>query len=574
MYTVTGFFHTGFNAVNVPASPAVLYSSGATKDFPAVDLLQDDGLSYVDLRTSWEDIEEVDYIKVGSIYYCVDGSPVMTSPDVARVPLLADYLLTAGGAGSLTYTDGLTERFSVDSSSDSWGSYPEHDPYMAPFTPPVLDIGSYVCDDAGGATYKLCESTIDLVKLGGQFVGGQFIGKGITFKDDISGEKVTIPYTPGDPGQTELIFGSYGFILPGAKLYDATNPVVKNGMDACRCIGAESAITAQVAIPKALISSISITEKGEVSSIKGKSGSAETGLSMDFLSGVPKKILYSDYNKYGMISSSGSKMECSPLQASPDGASPSVSYVVDPNPTDGKPYFKFSGLPGQTYHSFFLNCIDGAPWASVPLVYRTASGSYQSQVQFDLAAKKDEAENRYRGTLAGVATTSGIASTVASAAGNVFSGNFGAAAGSIVSGVAGIASTLYTENYRKQQYEMARNRELYDFGISQSIVVPQVQCPFNASLLRDYFGNGCFTYRLRYGNEDATRISNILRRFGYKATYKLTAAMFTPDSSTGFAYVRASGVAVAGNIPKRWKEGISTQLSVGVRVWSKHPTET
>ena len=117
MYTVTGFFHTGFNSVNIPASPSVLYTSATTKEFPAVDLLQDDGLSYVDLRTSWEEIAEVDYIKVGSIYYCVDGSPVMTSPDVARVPLLADYLLTAGGAGSLTYTDGLTERFSVGSSS-------------------------------------------------------------------------------------------------------------------------------------------------------------------------------------------------------------------------------------------------------------------------------------------------------------------------------------------------------------------------------------------------------------------------------------------------------------------------
>lgn len=574
MYTVTGFFHTGFNAVNVPASPSVLYSAGTSKDFPAVDLLQDDGLTYVDLRTSWDEIAEVDYIKVGSIYYCVDGSPIMTSPDVARVPLLADYLLTAGGAGSLTYTDGLTERFSVSSSSDSWGSYPEHDPYMAPFCPPVLDIGSYVGDDPGGATYQICESTIDLVKLGGQFVGGQFLGKGITFKDDTSGEKVTIPYTPGDPGQTELIFGSYGFILPGAKLYDAKNPVVKNGMDACRCIGAESAITAQVAIPKALISNISITKKGEISSIQGKSGTADTNLSMDFLSGVPKKILYSDFNKYGMISSSGSKMECSPLQASPDGTSPSVTYLVDPNPTDGKPYFKFSGLPGQTYHSFFLNCIDGSPWASVPLIFRSASGSYQSQVQFDLAAKKDEAENKYRGTVAKMGIATGVANTIGTSLGNIMSGNYMGAVGSTIAGVVNLAQQTYNENYRRQQYEMSRNRELYDFGVSQSIVTPQVQCPFNASLLRDYFGNGCFTYRLRYDNEDAVRIANILKRFGYKATYKLTSNMFTPDSSTGFAYVRASGVAVAGNIPKRWKEGISTQLSVGVRVWSKHPTST
>ena len=172
----------------------------------------------------------------------------------------------------------------------------------------------------------------------------------------------------------------------------------------------------------------------------------------------------------------------------------------------------------------------------------------------------------------GIAT--GVANTIGTSIGNIMSGNYMGAVGSTIAGVVSLAQQTYTENYRRQQYEMARNRELYDFGISQSIVIPQVQCPFNASLLRDYFGNGCLTYRLRYNNEDAVRISGILKRFGYKATYKLTSGMFTPDSSTGFSYVRASGVAVAGNIPRRWKEGISTQLSVGVRVWSKHPTST
>lgn len=574
MYDVVGYFNTGFNAVNVPASPGILESVGTRREFQAVDILQDDGLSSVSVRASWDEIADVDYMKIGSIYYAVTGSPVMTSADVAAVPLLADYLTTAGGAGSLTYTDGIVKRMTV--SNDSWGAYPEHDEYMAPADPLQMDVGAYVGDDAGGACYIFIESTIDLVSLSEQFdTAGNFTGVGITFTDEASDTSVTVPYTGGDPGTTSFSFGPYAWESPATKLYDGTNEKINRGLDALRCIGATSAIISQVAIPKSRVTA-KIDSDGGVTDVTAVVSMESSGLATAYSGSSLSKIDYSDFCSYGMVTAGGSKMEATPLQVSATGNTPEITILTDPRPT-GKSYFKYSDLPGSTYHSYFLNAVDGAEWASVPLVWREPEGSYQTKTNFSLAARSAESANNFAKSNAYI----GLAQTAVQTVGNIGAALAADNAGAIVtqgiSAIAGGALQMVqqarSESQRQAQYNMARERELQAYAVSQTVVTPDVQCPFNASLLRDFFGNGAFCYRLRYSSADVARIHNILRRFGYKTTCILQARAFA-DAGDGYAYVQADGANVADNIPRRWKSGIADQLSGGVRVWYQHPEGT
>lgn len=584
MYEVKAYFHTGFNAVNIPASPSILESAGTSRTFPAVELLQDDGLSFVSVRSTWDEISEVDYVKVGDIYYAVSGSPTMTSADVATIPLLADYLTTAGGAANLSYTDGLVSRMTVQ--DDSWGAYPEHDDYMAPAEPLMMDVGQYVGDAGASSSYLFIESTIDLPELAKQFNDdGSFSGVGMTFTDEATGATVTVPYTGGDPGHTIFYVNNYSFTSMGTKLYDGNNANIKKALSALRCIGATTSIISQVSVPKTLVTA-AITNDGEVTSVTAKvTTEADSGLNPYFSGSSLKKIDYSDFVQYGMITAGGSKMTATPLQVSPTGESPKVSYLSDPRPT-GKVYFKFSSLPGSTSGAgFFLSCVDGAEWPSVPLVWREAEGSYQNKISYQLDAKSAATDYKYQQLSADIGQAGQAVGTAFNIASNILGFGFGKQTAkdeakmglnNASSGLSGIASIFQSEmdmNNRKSQYAIARQKELQNYAVSQTVIIPQIQCPFNASTLRDFYGNGAFTYRLRYTNTDVARIYLILKRFGYKMTCKLQSGAFA-EGPDGFAYVEASGAQVADNIPKRWKDGIAEQISNGVRVWYKHPEAT
>lgn len=587
MYTVTAYFNTGFNAVNVPASPGVLSSVGSSREFQSLDILQDDGLTSVSVRASWDEIADVDYLKIGSIYYAVTAAPVMTSADVATVPIVPDYLTTAGGAPYLTYTDGLVRRMSVH--DDSWGAYPEHDDFMAPADPLQLDVGQYVGDAGAASSYIFIESTIDLPALAEQFSDdGSFSGTGLTFTDEATEATVTVPYTGGDPGHTIFYLNNFSFTSMGTKLYDATNTKIKKALSALRCIGATSSIISQTSIPKSLVDA-AITTDGEVTSVSAVVKSdVSSGLNPYFSGSDFKKIDYSDFVEYGILTAGGAKMTATPLQVSPTGDTPAVSYLSDPRP-GGKCYFKYTSLPGSTSGAgFFLSCVDGAEWPSVPLVWREPDNSYMNKISYQLNAKSAASDYHYSNVERDVQQAGGLISSAFNIAGALLGSGTGTnaqakinstyhgATDTMQTGYTGLAGALTAEMgmaNARTQYRISAQRELQQYAISQTVVTPQVQCPFNASTLRDFYGNGAFTYRLRYSSADVARIHNILKRFGYKMTCKLVSGAFA-DAGDGFSYVQADGVQVADSVPKRWKNGIADQLSAGVRVWYQHPEGT
>lgn len=572
MYTITTWSNTGFDSINIPSSPSVLDSMSSV-DFPALDLLQNDGLSYVSIRGTWDNVKNIDYIKIGDIYYAVVSAPVMTSYDVARLSILPDYITSSGGISALHYTDGMVERAIFD--RDEWGYFPESDSYLAPALPLQLKMGQFVGGGFSSVT-TVCESTIDLKALADCFdASGKFTGKGITFNDSVSGQKVTIPYTEGVKNFSLYTSLNRNVLSPGTKLYDSGNASVKKALGALRAIGAESAIVSQTAYPKDLIE-VTANSYGEVTAVAAKTlDEKTTGLPFIYDPSIPMCLCYSNYCKYGIMTSSGSKMEAPPLMLAPaNGAgSAAVNIRCDPRP-DGKPYFRFSEISGDSSdYGFWLGAVDGSRWASVPLIWSEPSGSYQSQISYDLSAASSAAENDFQRQAYILRQGNSMLNAVGSMLTAATDRNFGGMVTAAAQGVVSHYANALSEENRNNQRELQRRKELYDYQISQNIVTPSIQCPFNASMIRDYYGNGAFTYRYQYHPWDSARLTKIIKRFGNKKTQALKQNIIYVGKD-GFGYLKARGVQVSDHMPRFWKDGISDQFNAGVRYWDKKPIET
>ena len=62
-YNVRCYYNTGFNAVNIPSSPDVL-KQFTPHTFPALEVLQDLGLSEIKIKATWGQAREIDYISL------------------------------------------------------------------------------------------------------------------------------------------------------------------------------------------------------------------------------------------------------------------------------------------------------------------------------------------------------------------------------------------------------------------------------------------------------------------------------------------------------------------------------
>lgn len=122
-YNVRCYYNTGFNAVNIPSSPDVL-KQFTPHTFPALEVLQDLGLSEIKIKATWRQAQEIDYICLytpttvegqveKAVYYIVTGIPEMVATDVAVLPVVCDYYNTAGGINYIDILDGITSRVTV-----------------------------------------------------------------------------------------------------------------------------------------------------------------------------------------------------------------------------------------------------------------------------------------------------------------------------------------------------------------------------------------------------------------------------------------------------------------------------
>ena len=148
MFTARVWKNTGYNGINIPDGPSVLEALPHT-DFPALDILTDIGLDHVKLHGTQSDFENVDYVKVGTVYYKVFDVPIPLNGDTWQIPLVADGVTTAGGISNITFLDGVTTR--VSTASDDFGEFCIEDELLTPSEPLQLEVDPISVDHK---TYK------------------------------------------------------------------------------------------------------------------------------------------------------------------------------------------------------------------------------------------------------------------------------------------------------------------------------------------------------------------------------------------------------------------------------------
>lgn len=557
-YSVTVYKNTGFNAGNIPDSPALLEQCEKITGLPTLEILQDSGLDSISIATSLSQVEGADYVRVGSWYYIVSGMPRMTSPGVCLLSLIPDFVTSAGGAGNIAYTDGVTERVHVSSGQDDYGRYSEPDPLTAPAEP--LQLSTHLVGISSGTDRTFIESTVDLY-------AGATQTEGVTYEDPASGETCTVPYMPTVGTSTSHKYGG----SHGTATYDANNSDVKTGAKRARGLGVESGIVAQYSVPGTFIDGTTAPDQntGFIPQMNGAEG--EIGISaLPFVQGTVRnrRCLYGEYTKYGILTMGGNRADFKAEDIYTGGAStPSVKYKADIK-SDGCPYWRFSSFLGDSSDSgFWRNCLAGAQWEQVPLVFSDKSGSVLNRQQYDTEREIAGAQRRRE-------IASDIYSGIMNVGSSALSGYDNAGvAGAVVGGVKAAGESGFSMYNHYKQYHETGLMGALELGQSQ-VVAPELTFPFNSNIMRDALTNTCIVYRYYYSSSDLARIDKLLTMYGYRYTKPLESSDFT--NRTKFNYVKTQGGIGStrnsnGRLPKWWNDGISAQLSNGVRVWHVLP---
>lgn len=617
-YTVRIFKKSGYNVINVPDTPARLAADSIPEDLPSVNILQNRRLSSILVACTNESAQDADYIRIGNMYYAITDFKMQSVStclfSIVEKPLLSVGGVTAvsGGAeANFEILDGITDRCTVK--DDSWGAYTSDDPLTAPQEPLVLQ--TEWLNDSTGSAHIFIESTVELCEQ-----GTPNFRNGITYTDEETGETTVVPQTASLPiDAATKITQHTNFTIEGVtdtrgtQIYWKDDPytsddttlsasaTIQNGLDVIRSLGQEQgSIIGQYKVPDKFLGEITINHMGiegeldsegkvpivgteqDIRDIKGASGTINSHISPDYASVKNKRVLYGDYNMYGMITCAGNSAEFKPEDLGGETA-PEISYKSDPKP-DGKPYYRFTTINGNS--EFWRNCLEGCSWENVPLIYQGASGSALTRLNFNNDRRiKSLAKQQYDETyeirqlqnlasfgdsaisaISGGITASGASQPAGTSAalGQMDAGASGMLSSLVNMGVTEVASRQYSQMYAAQ-----KANELSGLYQATDIYAPTVNFPYNAKLLQVIKGNGVLLYKYRMSENDVRRVDKLLTMYGYKNAEPLTLENF--QRRQHFDYVACSTVSVTGNYPQWLLDDIADELKNGIRIWHTKP---
>lgn len=335
-----------------------------------------------------------------------------------------------------------------------------------------------------------------------------------------------------------------------------------------------------------------------------------------------KRVLYGDLCRYGMITSNGNKTEFNPERLLLNQESLDlgiyVAMVSDPR-QDGKPYFRFQVIDGSTgvtlygdgvtegsyqvNDEYWIGAIPGENWYQLPLVFTSAAGTEISQKYYNQKYSLDKfTQDKTEAIDAANLLTSQISNM-----GQFISGAFGDVniTKPKVSPHTPVSNFLFGEytynegmnfnqgyniaaagintmvnpmiygaqkNISDETYKWNVGKNLYELGLSQSVVVPAVTTPISKGTIRDFYGNGVLLYRYRPEDTDLAIQDKLLTMYGYKVTEPLKKEFF--NNREYFNYIQLNSASIGGDLPQWFKGGILQQLGNGVRIWHTKPNES
>lgn len=170
--SLTVYFNTGFNGVDIPASPSVLENAQHRLYTNVYYTREDIDKPYFDVNDSYQNLKNVDYLAYNhgtetTYYFAV---PTALSKGVTRLTCDLDALLTMGGAANLNYSGGWQERGHITKAEDTMCSNTASEDWI-PSQPLEVAVQRTLGSKAGAGTLVVPDtdvviSSVDLSDLG------------------------------------------------------------------------------------------------------------------------------------------------------------------------------------------------------------------------------------------------------------------------------------------------------------------------------------------------------------------------------------------------------------------------
>lgn len=607
--TITVYFNTGFNGIDIPASAAVLQSASKKTYSDVYYMREDIDKPQIRIKDTYENLCAVDYCSIttsrGTSYYF--ASPAALTKGVTLLSLDLDALLTMGGAPNLTYISGWQERGHIAKSDDTlFGNvaaeeWVPSEPLEATGTTTLIPSTSVQND------YDIIISNIDMSALGQDHTADvQSVIEGVDSNDDvvmyfpsIKAPSVKTSFTLWD----YIANATHGYSIPATCAYNANNQTVREGLQKLYSCG-QLQLQASYKIPKEYLDNTP-TESGNTGYISNINGvHVTTGLTgMPFLysqSGyTPKnKKVFATYRNYTLVNIGSGDMITKKPEELYDGqlTYPSVNIWADPTST-GKPYARFAYIKGSPLQWF--DNVKGLQWANSQMVMEGASGSMWNSINTAFANQQLEwskAMNGYQSAMATAHNKLSVAQeelnySVASGKQQIQGARqlagfdiFGAG-NTTIDAIATNASHQYNMENLRLNEEMQKNQADYAntkiqaeinqnaIGLlrSNNVVAPTIS--FTPEQNLGLYGYNYFVvYQTVKSYNDLVSEDMYYQRYGYNGLHRpLTGQCF--NERDYYSYVQAYDVNLKGasEFGLRVRTKAIAQLNRGVRVWKVLP---
>lgn len=551
-YTVRCYNNTGFDAKNIPASPAVLNQSGESSTFPAVWLYQNYDLGRISIAAEWSTVRDVDYIQIGAVYYFVLGV-AMETESTATFTISMDYITTAGGFSQLGITDGWCKR--AHSPTDALFENILSEPW-APSEDLIIDGIEMLPPDLPFTQLPIVGATVDLEQT--DYTAREY-------KNGSGEVVVSVPEVPTIVTGTRIDLrhnNEYerSYTIPNLRLYDLGNTDIYQGIQAVRSLGLDDAITASYLLPSVAVESFNL-QGASYQWIKGaRTALPATNLPYQYSTTVKNKKVYALHNNYTILSICSGDQERFPaheLYSAANPTNPVFTYFTDCSP-QGAPYIQPSTYKGITTTPF-MQSIRGLNWQSTPINFGSQkSGSLLDNVSYERSRNRD-ITNAAFDTAIGAANI--VRDTSKAASADVLG---------LFSGENAVSRTADAVGTGLEVAQQATNtlldfRENYaNYIQDQRINTPEIRFPIQEGV-QNFIGNNFTVYRTRLAPADVVRMDRFFTMYGYAQDKQLQMTDFT--NRQYFNYVQAEGINITANLGLRHRAGVIAALEGGIRVW-------
>ena len=394
--SVTVYFNTGFNGIDIPSSPSVLASASKKTYMDVYYMREDIDKPTIKIKDTYENLCAVDYCAIttgtgtsaATRYFF--ASPTALTKGVTMLALDLDALLTMGGAENLTYISGWQERGHIKKTDDVlFGNVAAEDwvpsePLVAQNTTTVKATDSQVADD-----YDIIISNINLAAMG-QDAGSD---KQTCIEGVVNGQtEMVFPKIQAPRGQFKTSFtifdfdenDTHGFSIPQTAAFDAGNTNVVDGLEKLYSCG-QLQLQASYHLPKEYLANTPTGDQtsGFLSNITGVHETKDlTNIPFEYTenSYTPKnKKVFATFRDISLVNLGSGDMISKTPEELYDGTHtyPSVNIWADPTST-GKPYARFSYIKGSPLQWF--DNVKGLQWANSQIVMEGASGSLWNSI--------------------------------------------------------------------------------------------------------------------------------------------------------------------------------------------------